>query len=88
MPKLDNQLQRETNLPFDAGDNSKFVSREVEYPSFKSSVVKSGVQKKGSADAGVRFREPYDEQKDLSEDNVRMKYVKPGAIDHTSTQNF
>jgi len=84
----DEKKQAETGLPYDGGRGGDIIHHDTEMPRINSHVVKTGAkEEKVGPDAGVNFREPYDEQHG-GEENLHDRHVKVGEIDHTSTQKF
>lgn len=83
MPKNDEQLQRETNLPLDAGVGSRFIGRESEYPRIISHVVQGSKGNRTSPEAiemeKRSIRESFDPQYG-PEQNLHTQYVKEGVV--------
>ena len=82
MPKDNEQLQKELGGGLGNRKAYDVTPAQDDYPRIISNVSKgTGVEKTISPDSPAKFRVGYDEERDLSEANVRMQYVKVNQIE-------
>lgn len=82
MPKNDEQLQQEHGGELGNRKAYNVTPIQDDYPRIISNVSKgTGVEKTMGPDSPAKFRVGYDEERKLSETNMRMQYVKVNQIE-------